>query len=435
MKSVITLFTLFLIASLLPAQNGLLAIQENGKWGLINEKGAIIVKPIWDMANGRSDHGVVSLRDPKATFHKDVTYGIVDTEGNFLLGPGSYKVRALGYSNPAIEGLQIIRFQDKEWIADALGNSLMETPVDQINHFSNKAETTFKLNGKHGMLSHKGEILVPANYASEKDAWRAWVVKDKGTNFEKYDIVMPMSEGLSAVYNGKVGPYGDTQEDNWGFANKKGELVIPAQFSRVFAFSKGLAYVEKGKNRGIINLQGEYILPLKYKFLVGPFNDRFLVVENNNSRRATSYLYDLKGNLLHTYKGELSHLNNRYMGAQQTELLALSTDGDGQFYGSDGIGVIRTEDGKELLPPVYNYVRDAGEGTIKFAVDCQCDTTRATFGLCTIEEQGYTAVASGCKFGLADGTGKILFEPEFDNIGIVAKGKAYAVKDGDLYVI
>lgn len=52
----------------------------------------------------------------------------------------------------------------------------------------------------------------------------------------------------------------DATSGKWGYANAKGEMIIPAQFEHCEAFStNGLAVVEKNKQKVIINTKGEEI--------------------------------------------------------------------------------------------------------------------------------------------------------------------------------
>jgi hypothetical protein len=83
-----------------------------------------------------------------------------------------------------------------------------------------------------------------------------------------------------------------TESGKWGYANLKGELVIPAEFSNCEAFSEnGLAVVVKNKMNVIINTKGEEI-PTDingFKIIQGAFGfapkgyeDGLLAVESNN---------------------------------------------------------------------------------------------------------------------------------------------------------
>lgn len=62
------------------------------------------------------------------------------------------------------------------------------------------------------------------------------------------------SEGLAAV----------RVDGKWGYADRTGKLVIPAQFTWANDFSEGLARVSLDKKVGFINKTGAVVVPLQY---------------------------------------------------------------------------------------------------------------------------------------------------------------------------
>ncbi|MBO7380047.1 MAG: WG repeat-containing protein, partial [Neisseriaceae bacterium] len=72
----------------------------------------------------------------------------------------------------------------------------------------------------------------------------------------KYDWADPFYDGLAQV---KI-------NNKWGFINKTGELVIPAQYDSdsVDNFHDGLARVKIDNKWGFINKTGELVIPAQY---------------------------------------------------------------------------------------------------------------------------------------------------------------------------
>lgn len=55
--------------------------------------------------------------------------------------------------------------------------------------------------------------------------------------------------------------------DKWGYANRAGELMIPARYDQVQNFERnGLALVQEGKKIGVIDSTGRHLLPCVYDF-------------------------------------------------------------------------------------------------------------------------------------------------------------------------
>jgi len=90
------------------------------------------------------------------------------------------------------------------------------------------------------------------------------------SNFTPYDSLQCFSEGLAAVKqyvdeSAALGPH----SGNWGFIDKKANVVIPYQFSDCGSFRGSLAYFKKWGStydlEGYINKQGEIVWQTKKK--------------------------------------------------------------------------------------------------------------------------------------------------------------------------
>jgi bifunctional DNA-binding transcriptional regulator/antitoxin component of YhaV-PrlF toxin-antitoxin module len=73
-------------------------------------------------------------------------------------------------------------------------------------------------------------------------------------------------------------------DDNshFGFVNKKGKIVIPAKFWKVYDFSEGVAgaCLEEHKKCGYINHKGEFVITPKYNDVHKFKNGKAVVYKN-----------------------------------------------------------------------------------------------------------------------------------------------------------
>lgn len=151
-----------------------------------------------------------------------------------------------GFAMRSAEGSGIMNC-DGEWVLEPVEKEkglVTGSMVDGLAPFINVKENY------HNFINVKGELL----------------------NDEKYDMVMPFSEGLAAV----------RVDDQWGYINLKGEFEIPPQFpgNWIGYFSEGMANVGNetdnfGNPRSwiFINRKGEQVLG-PYDF-AGPFSDGY----------------------------------------------------------------------------------------------------------------------------------------------------------------
>jgi len=122
-----------------------------------------------------------------------------------------------------------------------------------------------------GFINKKGKLVIPAEFeeASVFSEGLAWVRRDKKSPIiainpngkeiirlnENITQVRRFSEGLAAV---------EFKYPHWGYIDKKGMLVISAEFTQAKDFSNGLAAVVHNRDSrlyGFINKKGEMVIP------------------------------------------------------------------------------------------------------------------------------------------------------------------------------
>ena len=302
----------------------LFPVCEKGQFGYINQKGEMIIKPIYNRAEGFSE-GLAAVCD-------DVGYGFIDTKGNVVIphqfrnasspfkggiapiitlnGKHGYvnregKVFAQGVSkisfHPDSEGLLKYDKDNKFGFIDTNGNIVIEPQFEDISEFS-EGLAAVKLNNNWGYINKSGKIVINCRFENAMDfkeglapvkAFGRWGFIDKtGKTVIKvqYYGAKCFSEGLAAVSQEKRG-YGYIDKHNKlvigyqyghgdffkeglaivglnakkGIVDKKGRTVSKSVYDRIEPFSEGLAVVQKGTKFGYIDKEGNTVIPLKYE--------------------------------------------------------------------------------------------------------------------------------------------------------------------------
>ena len=70
---------------------------------------------------------------------------------------------------------------------------------------------------------------------------------------------------LAAVNKGGVKGGWNVQGGKWGFINKSGKMIIPLQYDYANAFSEGLACVMTDKKAGFIDETGKLVIPMMFE--------------------------------------------------------------------------------------------------------------------------------------------------------------------------
>ena len=196
---------------------------------------------------------------------------------------------------------------------------------------------------------------------------------------------------FSQTYVTQVKPAGNK---SWGYANLKGELIIPAQFDKCYEFSKsGLApiYQSKGREYYFINMKGEK-----------------LATEVKGFKLIDGFGFDLKG----------------------------FEDGLVPVKVGEKWGYLNTE-GKLAIPAKYDDVTDFNGGHVPvksgdkyFILSTSGEETPVEgTGIMDIKHFSESLApfrAADKQFGYIDQAGKIVIPAQFESVGYFVDGLAWA---------
>ena len=164
-----------------------------------------------------------------------------------------------------------------DWSISITDNIVIPGNVVETKLFSFRDNMSLVLNtvtGKFGFVNPKGEIVIPC----------------------MYDDVKKFYCGRAAVFEAETG--------KWGFINRENKLIVPFIYDFVSNFGydrdgdigfDGLAYVNIGISEngrtliitdgkwGLINTDGEVILPVKYGDIARPIENMAYIVDGNRA--------------------------------------------------------------------------------------------------------------------------------------------------------
>ena len=261
---------------------GYAAVKKNGKWGLIDSKGNLVIPCEKDMiydvnheramvfsgtlsSYGSPEKGYYSFIDMKnntisegwenahgysdgyAPVMKDGKWGFIDTEGNLVI-PCEWdycQSFSNGYVSVFRGELTDYNYPDRGVYSfiDAEGNVLSEGWED-AGIFSD-GFAYVKENGKYGYIDVEGNLVIPCTW-------------DDAYNF---------NDGVGVVFSGGLTKYGSADAEKGTFymldvqGNTLGEIVCDAYPS----FYDGYAWVEQKGIHGLINPQGETVLDFQWE--------------------------------------------------------------------------------------------------------------------------------------------------------------------------
>jgi len=266
-------------------------VRRNGAWGYIDTEGTTVIPSRFTSADRFSD-GLASVRWREQGKASDPS-GYIDRTGRIVIkcdgDDANIRMTAQRCQGKFADGFVMAEVEIFR-CADEPGNPKQYPCKGQwINRI--------------GFYDKTGRLAIPGPYWSAGAVSRfvdgLAGVQVFGTNQKgfidtsgrwlinpQFDQVTSFSEGLAAVRTGPAG---------WGFINKRGDFVIPAQFVSVNSagFSGGLAAVSvDGKQHGYIDRSGRFVIQPRFKD-AGPFSEGLALVCCDEDR--LRYI-DIKGN-------------------------------------------------------------------------------------------------------------------------------------------
>ena len=315
--------------------NGLAKVERDNKFGYICISGKEVIPCIYD-AIGNFSEGLAWIR-------KNELFGYINTKGEEVIPcqypmlRGSFTTTVSDFS----EGLARISKEGYDGFINNKGEEVIPCNLSWnfvcplTGDFKDGLAKIYKGDGKYGYIDTNGKEVIPCQY-SEANNFSEGLARVKYQlglmyidttgddviflDFGEYSEANDFHDGLALFKRREVMNY---SEEKYGFINKKGEEVIPCQYSWFTAsFSEGLALAYKGDKCGYINKEGQEVIPFIY--------------ENGED----NYGYEVPCGSFSCGLAVVCRDNKwGFIDKQGSEVIPLKYDGAGSF--SEGLGMVR----------------------------------------------------------------------------------------------
>lgn len=273
-------------------------VEHDGKEGVINQFGEVVVEPIYENINWFWEGYAAVCQDKK--------YGYINESGNLLTGI------EYDYASSFREGYAMVCQDKKYGYIDESGNLLTGIEYDHAEDFS-EGLAAVMVNGLYGFIDTTGQFVIEPQYKwacsfsdglakvkrAEKEC-AEFITPDGKTVFETSYNCGDFHDGLASVglmdrwgfytygYMDKTGQvvispitgcwtkdlplkafsegfgimYIEKEDESVVkvYVNTKGEILGGYEFEEAFTFSEGLAYAERDGICGYIDKTGEYVI-------------------------------------------------------------------------------------------------------------------------------------------------------------------------------
>ena len=378
-------------------------IDKNGKKGVINTTGKVIVVPGYK----------------KITRNKEGTLRGLPFPGWDLLTADNRLIQKLAYDTIIAITRSLLKatIGPYEYLIDHKDHPVTNLEKRKYGEFKN-GYATFAEGDGYGAIANYNEQIIPAIYdamfrfddyfvtrkqVSQHSEWAIYNRNGIKINKISYDQIGELSDGYFSVKKNGV----------WGFVNEFGHEIVKARYDSVFNFNQGIARVYHRKKYGVIDEFGRYLVPLNYHMVEIVNADIFLVK---------------------------SHFN-----------FAIYTRGKGEIYktfyplyADNGFIIEKTNSGKvglfdqagqRILTSEYEHINVAVAGRLHvFEKDGKKGLLNRSGGILMSLKDGlqevrqasedFIGVRINKKYGFIDFNGKLRIANRYDSIGIFSESMA-----------
>ena len=429
------------VVSSIPYEKTVLQYQKDGKYGIINFEGKIIIKPIYEeirnmpyregelIVKKQGKYGVVSINGGKLL---DCKYDYI-TGDNYYSEEKKYELDGYivginnedgkmqyGYINNKREQILDVEFDkiyrmndvkddeniyllaEKDGKIQLYKNNklLLDNNYQSINYSEDSKLLILQKDGRYGVTDLNGKQILSVDYEQIRIPGD-YIIAIKDGKQVIFDLVGTQKENLAYtnILKTENENYNITvdKNDKYGVINKDGNILIGNKYNYIQYLYDNYFIVggETGKS-GIINDKGEEILPIKYEVIQK--------LDKNNIVQA------MVGNVLELYSKEMNNIVSMENGKIEIndEYIKVYSNNQTTYVSNDG--TLKTN--FEIFNNnIFASEREGKWGFVNkdnnVVVDYQYDKVTE------VNELGFAGIKKDGKWGVIDGKANIILEPTY----------------------
>ncbi|MEM7654496.1 MAG: WG repeat-containing protein [Bacteroidota bacterium] len=236
-------------------EGGLVAVKYAGKWGYLDQVGKLVVQPQFDRAG--------SFVDGLARVRRRMRWGYIDPKGEYQIEPIYHQ------AGDFVDGIARVKIKGKYGFLNRTGAWHIRPRFQRAEDFY-QGRAIARGAGWKGVIDTDGNWLIPARYAGVWRRGEFFRVKRKGLygyfNLAGEPVLEPRYRLISERF--VAGRSRILQQSGWGIIDTNFQIIAPPTFQRVRPYKHSMAAVKSQGKWGLLNLEGDTILPMKFDDLV-----------------------------------------------------------------------------------------------------------------------------------------------------------------------
>ncbi len=343
-------------------EDNVLRVQKDGKWGVINYDGKVLLNTEYD-----SIESVQGIKNA-LLIEKEGKYGVADNEGKIILDPIYTGVTNLVKDNRS--GYIVKNDEGLYGIVDASKNVILENKYEEIEKVYGNDLYVVSQNGKQKVVNKDGQDVLTEGF-------------DQITN-----ILKTKDSGVIYTSNGK-----------YGIMTLTGEIKIEAQYDNLVEAKANVFIATKDNKRGIIDIDNQEKVPFDYNTITyNEIGDIYVAEDENYNSQVMNNQFEVK------QTGILIEINT------DSGYFVLRQNDEYKYYNFK----FEEKNKKDILTNhtlyldkkdnQYGYVDKDGNVVIEYMYD---DATEQN-------EYGFAAVKKDGKWGAINNKGEVIQEPTYN---------------------
>lgn len=384
-------------------KEGYLKVKKDGSYGIVNIEGKVLVKPEYNNVSADGFFNKDSKYE-KAGFITQIKsddgyrYGYVNSNGKSEL-ENSYS--------------EIVRLTDIEDENNAFlttltngkyglvknGKNVLENEYESIEYDKETNLLIVGKNHKQGVYNLEGQAILPIEYAwinmggdyinASKDNENL-VFDSKGNKLDtKFTSHLKATNNYSVVID---------ENNNYNIADTKNNLLLNEKYIYIEYFKNDLFIATQGNNSGIINANGNVVVPFSYSTIQKIDGTELLAASLGENNRID--IINGSGKVVQGFENAMIEKNEKYIKIfSETNVMYFDLSGNQTTY-------------KDLVPgnTIYaasqngkwGFVDSKGNKVVDYVYDS------------VTEQNGNVAgVKTNGVWGIIDLTGKVILEPTY----------------------
>ena len=240
-----------------------LVISENlytKKYGYIDTIGNLVIPYLFDEASIFKE-GIAGVR-------VEDKFGYIDKSGKLII-PAKYD--AISYF---INGLAIVYKDNKAGVIDSVGKVVLPFNFRLLSSGNHKRFINKRSGNKFGLVSVDGKTILDNKYSMIAHLNNTFYLAEEGEKWQFFDSLgaLVFNEFYEEAYIFRKEQIIKLKKNGkFGMVNKNGQLIVPLQYEAVKNATEGLFAVKQKNKWGFINEKNEVKIPFTYD-LAQPFN-------------------------------------------------------------------------------------------------------------------------------------------------------------------